>query len=126
MNDTKKVRRAAKRNPTPGWVHRDHRSRGRRSLNITLPDALYERVQRLAGDLHVTRSRVIELALSRDVFSAEQQDMLQTYLHHLPRIGSNLNQVARFGNTYGELPNETRAVLLEVDRLVQAIRRLLP
>ena len=87
---------------------------------------MYERVQRLASDLQVNRSRVIELALERDVFSAEQQDMLQTYLHHLPRIGSNLNQVARFGNTYGELPNETRAVLLEVDRLVQVIRRLLP
>ena len=126
MNDTKKVRRAATRNPTPGWVHRNHRSRGRKSLNITLPDAVYERVQRLASDLQVNRSRVIELALERDVFSAEQQDMLQTYLHHLPRIGSNLNQVARFGNTYGELPNETRAVLLEVDRLVQVIRRLLP
>jgi post-segregation antitoxin (ccd killing protein) len=125
MNDTK-VRRAAKRNPTPAWVHRDHRSRGRRSLNITLPDALYERVQQLAGDLQVTRSRVIELALSRDVFSAEQQQMLQTYLHHLPRIGSNLNQIARWGNTYGQLPEETRAVLLEVDRLVQVIRSALP
>ena len=125
MKDTK-VGRAAKRNPTPGWVHRDHRSRGRRSLNITLPDALYERVQRLAGDLHVTRSRVIELALSRDVFSVEQQRMLQDCLHHLPRVGSNLNQIARLGNTHGSLPAETPVVMREVDRLVRAIGRLLP
>ena len=125
MNDTK-VRRAAKRNPTPGWVQRNHRSRGRRSLNITLPDALYERVQRIASELHVTRSRVVELALNRDVFSAEQQRMLQTYLHHLPRIGSNLNQIARWGNTYGQLPGETRAVQLEVERLVRAIGSMLP
>lgn len=115
-----------KREPTPGWVNRSHTSRGRKTLNITLPDLIYARVQRLASELHVSRSRVVELALSRDVFSVEQLQLLQSYHHHLPRIGSNLNQIARFGNTYGSLPGEAQAVLAEVNRLVREIGRLLP
>jgi hypothetical protein len=119
-------RSSTKRKPTPGWVNRSHTSRGRKSLNITLPDLIYARVQRLASELHVSRSRVVELALSRDVFSVEQVQLLQSYHHHLPRIGSNLNQIARLGNTCGTLPDEAQAVLVEVDRLVREIGRLLP
>jgi hypothetical protein len=119
-------RSPTKRKPTSGWVNRSHISRGRKALNITLPDAIYARVQRLASELQVSRSRVIELALDRDVFSTEQVQLLQSYHHHLPRIGANLNQLARFGNTYGSLPGEARAVLAEVDRLLREIGRLLP
>jgi hypothetical protein len=123
---TANKRSPTKRKPTPGWVNRSHTSRDRKALNITLPDAIYARVQRLASELHVSRSRVIELALDRDVFSAEQVQLLQGYHYHLPRIGSNLNQIARFGNTFGSLPGEARAVLAEVDRLLREIGRLLP
>jgi hypothetical protein len=123
---TANKRSPTKRKPTPGWVDRSHISRGRKGLSITLPDAIYARVQRLASTLHVSRSRVIELALDRDVFSAEQLQLLQSYHHHLPRIGANLNQLARFDNTDGSLPGEAKAVLAEVNRLVGEIGRLLP
>lgn len=119
-------RSPTKRKPTSGWVNRSHISRGRKALNITLPDAIYARVQRLASTLHVSRSRVIELALDRDVFSTEQLQLLQSYHDHLPRIGANLNQIARLDNTDGSLSGEAQSVLAEVNRLVREIGRLLP
>lgn len=75
-----------------------------RRFDIRLTDAEYDRFDAIARESGMTKSELFRDHIANVTVDASKRRELAAFIHALGRIGNNLNQLARFANTYKRIP----------------------